>query len=104
MYGNAPTRSRGVGRFKTEEYRVWQIEAGLSLNAQHPLEFRNRVEISIDLDDRRKGDCENRNKGILDLLVAHGVILDDSKPYVKRVSIGWEPCDGCVVHIQEVAQ
>ena len=63
--------------------------------------------IRIDLDDKTRGDAANREKAVTDLLVTHGIIRDDSKKYVRRVSIGFEPDverDQCRVTIKtEVA-
>ena len=100
MYFNS--KGKGRGRRKTPEYKEWLELAGHQLNTQHPRKFNGRVNISIDLDERRRGDADNRFKPVSDLLVQHGVIGDDSKKWVKRVSIGWEPIDECLVHIEQV--
>lgn len=88
------------GRVSTPEYLDWQDEAGVQLQRQRWLPITKRCIITIDLDDRRKGDCANREKAVVDLLVTHGVIPDDSKKHVKRVSIGWETVEGCRVRIE----
>jgi Holliday junction resolvase RusA-like endonuclease len=59
-----------------------------------------RCNVTIDLDDKRNGDADNRAKPVLDLLVKYEIIKNDSKKYVKRVSIGWEPIEGCRVRIE----
>ncbi len=89
----------GHGRPKTTAYRAWLKEAGQALDAQKPTAVAGRVNVDIDLDDRRQGDADNRAKPILDLLSAHGVFPNDSKKYVRRVSIGWESLSGCQVKI-----
>ena len=93
------------GRVSSPEYLDWQDDAGWELNAQLKVLPRKTMEarciITIDLDDRRNGDCANREKAIVDLLVTHGVIADDSKKYVQRVSIGWEKLEGCRVRLEE---
>ena len=99
MFFNVP----GRGRVKTTDYKAWELEAGLMLRRQKPTIFSERVEISVDLDETRRGDADNRFKAVADLLVKHGVIPDDSKRYVKRVSIGWESgVSGCRVQIKPV--
>lgn len=94
---------KGHGRYRTDEYKAWIEEAGYKLNNQHPPFFEPWCEIRIDLDDRRQGDCGNREKAVTDLLVKHHVIKGDQKKYVKRVSIGWEKVEGCRVVITEAA-
>lgn len=95
--------NRRGGRTKTEEYKNWLNAAGLMLNRQKPRPVLFRASVSIDLDDRRRGDADNRAKPVLDLLVSRGVLGGDSKKYVRRVSVGWEKLDGCRVTIREAA-
>lgn len=69
------------------------------LNVQRPPKLTERCRVNIRLDDRRQGDCDNRIKGILDLLVSHKIIPGDQKKYVKGVSIDWDTVDECLVTI-----
>ena len=103
MFKNVP----GRGRAPTKEYEAWKHNAGWELQAQRSRipALASPVEIRIDLDERRRGDADNRTKAVLDLLVAHRIIRSDSKKYVKRVSIGWEVVTGCRVSIiPQIAQ
>jgi Holliday junction resolvase RusA-like endonuclease len=102
MFLNSPNL-RGKGRIPSPEYKAWKVEAGKELLLQAPSKIEGPVRITIDLDDTRRGDCDNRNKSILDLLVAHRVIEGDSKRIVRRVSIGWEQITGCRVRIERAA-
>ena len=89
------------GRILSDDYRLWIVDAHLALNRQNAKPFPVRAKISIDLDQKRRGDCDNRAKPVLDVLVRHGIIKNDSKTYVQRVSIGWEPIlEGCVVRVE----
>lgn len=88
------------GRVLSPDYRAWKMDAGLKLNRQHIGTMEGRCVVHIDLDETRNGDCDNRAKPVLDLLVTQGVLLGDSKKYVKRVSIGWEKIDGCRVALE----
>lgn len=97
LYFNVQRR----GRVETPEYLNWQDEAGWELKSQRPRKIEGRCIVSIDLDETRRGDADNRSKAVLDLLVTHGIIGGDDKKYVRRVSIGWEPIAGCRVVIQE---
>lgn len=67
---------------------------------QRPPKFVDRVSVKIELDDRRQGDADSRCKCVLDLLVNHGVLIDDRKKYVRGVYIGWAQIDGCTVTIE----
>jgi len=95
------------GRHRTRQYNDWRFQAGLMLNRQAPSPVLSPCTIQIDLDDKTRGDAANREKAVTDLLVAHGVLKDDSKKYLRRVSIGFEPDverDQCRVTIKtEVA-
>lgn len=102
MFVNSPNL-RGRGRYPSEEYKAWRDQAAWELQAQKPESIEGPVKITIDLDDTRRGDCDNRNKGILDLLVTHKIIEGDSKRIVRRVSIGWEEISGCRVRIERAA-
>lgn len=97
-YGNNKT-GKGRGRYRTAEYEAWKIEAGYALNRQKPGLFKSRAIVFISIDDKRQGDCGNREKVVTDLLVSHGVLKGDQKRYVKRVSIGWESVEGCHVKL-----
>lgn len=98
MFGNNKT-GNGKGRYRTALYEDWLFEAGLQINHQKPGQFKQRAIVMIDLDDRRQGDCGNREKAVTDLLVTHKVLRGDQKKYVKRVSIGWEKVEGCKVKL-----
>lgn len=98
MYVNR--RQKGQrGRKRSAEYEAWIEEAGWQLNAQRVGTFKSRALVIIDIDESRQGDCGNREKAVTDLLVAHRVLRGDQKKYVKRVSIGWEPIEGCRVKL-----
>ena len=72
------------------------------LKSQKVKPFKGRVEVEIDLDDRRQGDCDSRIKCVLDLLTAHKIIEDDRKKFVKSVKIEWKTIEECVVRIRGV--
>lgn len=95
----ASRNSSGRDRWPSPALKAWKAEAGLLLNTQRPPKIIERVEIHIDLDDRRQGDCDNRVKCVIDLLVEQGIIKGDRKKYVKRISSGWEQTDSCIVRI-----
>lgn len=90
------------GRVCTPTYEDWKDQAGWELKAQRPPKIKNRCIITIELDDTRNGDAANREKAVTDLLVAHGILVDDSKKYVKGIYTGWETLTGCRVRITEI--
>lgn len=51
---------------------------------------------------RSNADCSNYIKPIEDLVVKHGIIVDDSKPYVKGVCIEWADIEGVEINITEI--
>lgn len=77
------------GRIKTPEYRAWITEAGHTLNLQKPTPVKGRTKVLITAvrPDKRKRDIANLEKPILDLLVAHGIIEDDS--LVESLTLEW---------------
>ena len=91
---------RGRGRYPSDEYKAWKDHAAWELNAQKAKTFHGRAIVHIDLDDTRQGDCDNRAKAVLDILVTTKVLTGDSKKHVKRVSIGWEKITGCRVALE----
>lgn len=80
---------RGRGRVRSENYRKWANEAGWLLKSQHPRKFHEPVKVRVELNppNARAFDLDNRNKALLDLLVEHGVIIDDSNRWVRSVTV-----------------
>lgn len=80
---------RGKGRVRSENYRKWATQAGMLLMTQRPRKFHEPVRVRIELNppNARAFDLDNRNKALLDLLVEHGVIIDDSNRWVRAVSV-----------------
>lgn len=73
---------QGRGRVKTEKYKDWLLRAGLIVSAQ--LKSNERIEGPYGLrlrayrPDKRRRDLSNLLKATEDLLVALGVVEDDS--------------------------
>src|SRR5262245_43506082 len=82
----------GRGRvFRSSAYDAWRKEAGWALQAQRPGRVAGQVEIFIALGrpDNRKRDLDNAaGKAVLDLLVAHQIIADDS--LVTSITSRWD--------------
>ena len=75
LFVNIPKR----GRVPSARYKAWKTAAGLTLNVQRPPAVSGSVDVSILVPQKTRGDIDNRIKAILDLLVTHRVIEDDSK-------------------------
>lgn len=88
------------GRIKTPRYRAWLTDAGWQLEKQKPLAMCGDigVEISARRPDKRKRDIDNLAKPILDLLVTHRVIEDDSD--IQRLFLNWtDGREGIVISV-----
>jgi crossover junction endodeoxyribonuclease RusA len=100
MFLNVP----GKGRIKSKEYKAWTTEALWSLKAQkaRPVEGEVSIWIGLVAPSKRAMDASNRIKSVEDILVAGGVIQDDSGKYVRRISAEWLPAgEPCVVIVSE---
>lgn len=102
LYINASHR-----RVRSPAYRKWQDEAGWHLKAARPGKFTGPVSITLELcpPDRRRFDLDNKNKAVIDLLVAHGVIEGDDSRYVKSTEARCveNSVHSCVVSVRAVA-
>lgn len=96
MFGQAPGRKR----FPTAAYASWKEEAALRLMAARPPKFLSQVWIAITYSESSKFDIDNAGKGILDLLVSHGVIKDDSRTYVRELRLTWGNNAGARVEVR----
>jgi Holliday junction resolvase RusA-like endonuclease len=82
--------SRG-GRAKTERYRNWIASARWSLLAQKARPIVGQVRLTILVNHKSRADLENHAKATIDLLVAHGILEDDCKKFVRGISLEWSP-------------
>ena len=98
------TNVPGKGRVRTPEYRRWHKLAFEELTAQHPGKIVGKFCAVINLGRiKRRADCDNRTKPILDLLA--GVVTDDDA-HCERVSTGWAddvPAERVVVIVRRAA-
>jgi len=87
MYSNGRS-----GRFKSQRYDDWLMEAGYSINVQKPVKVKGPVILSCLIQDQRDGrkrDITNLIKGPEDLLVSHGIIEADDSSIVREVKMKW---------------
>lgn len=85
MYANA---KRG-GRFKTRAYKSWIAGELKALLAQRAKPLGSPAVISITLPLGTRGDCDNRIKPTIDLLVHAGILKDDRSDFVRSVSVSF---------------
>lgn len=79
---------RGRGRIKSDRYRTWINAAGWDVKIAKAKPMHGPVRVSILLNrPSKRSDLDNLTKPILDLLVTHGVLLDDSQ--VMALSTEW---------------
>ena len=83
-----------VGRHRrhvSRAYKCWRHHAGLSMRVQRVPAITKpaAIEIILTPPDRRRRDCDNLAKPIVDLAVSMGVLIDDSRRYVKSIAIRW---------------
>lgn len=76
-------------RFKTERYKAWLEAAGWELKLQRVQPVAGAFMLSI----RLPGKCDLDNlKAVPDLLVGMGIIPDDRRQYMRRLTV--EPALG----------
>jgi len=97
MYAN--NRGGGKGRYPTKKYKDWKQEAALAIKNGGFYHMAGEVSVAIYLGrpDKRKRDCDNLIKGVLDALTQNKVIEDDHK--VIKVSVEWADVTGAKVEI-----
>lgn len=95
------------GRFRTQRYDEWILEAGWELKRQHPAKFKGPVCLDYvfqDAKDNRKRDLGNLEKATTDLLVEHRIIEADDHTIVRRINLAWGPVEGVQITISPVGE
>lgn len=81
------------GRFRSQKYDEWIIEAGWELKRQRPPKFVGPVDLCFHFQENRKPklprDVTNLIKAPEDLLVKHGIIQADDNSIVRSVCAFW---------------
>lgn len=95
----------GRGRVRSKAYRAWAEEAGWMVKSRMNGMVTDPISVRIELcpKNRRAYDIDNRIKPSLDLLVACGVIPDDSNKYIRQVMVREVPTGPeCTITLEEI--
>ena len=93
------------GRHKTAAYIVWERLAAIGIKDSHRLALKTyTLAICLRRPDKRTRDLGNYEKCVSDLLVAHGIVADDSG--CERLTMHWDAGleDECVVIMQPAVE
>jgi crossover junction endodeoxyribonuclease RusA len=80
------------GRYRTQRYDSWILEAGSEIRRQRPSKVDGPVILTYEFQegqDRRKRDLGNLEKAVTDLLVSHEIIKADDGSIVREIKLKW---------------
>jgi Holliday junction resolvase RusA-like endonuclease len=80
------------GRFRSQKYDSWIMEAGNEILRQRPSKVAGPVILSFEFQDghdKRRRDISNLIKAPEDLLVSHRLIEADDQFTVRKISASW---------------
>ena len=88
------------GRIKTKAYRKWRKAGAYELAYGQRIGLvEGLVDVVVYLPKHLQGDCDNRLKPSIDLLVAAGILRGDTKRYVNSSKAEWTDGPHCIVTI-----
>lgn len=87
-------------RVKSDPYKAWLEDAGLHLNRQQPPKFDGDVAITYCIPRNKRRDIDNYAKPLGDLLVKHGVIVNDNRIVDLRLRYGETEGRGVEVEVR----
>lgn len=92
MFRNAGANDRVRHRIKSAAYTKWEKEAMTEIMIQRPPRFDGPVTIDLWHGNLRKNaDVSNYIKAIEDVLVKMGIIQNDTREIVVRISSAYNP-------------
>lgn len=80
------------GRFRSQKYDSWMMEAGNEILRQRPPKVTGPVVLTFEFEDghdKRRRDISNLIKAPEDLLVSHRLIEADDQFTVRKISASW---------------
>lgn len=100
MFVNLP----GKGRVRSGEYTRWMRNQLAFLTVQRAQPVIPPVAIKVDVPESIRGDLSNRCKAIEDLVVKAGIIPDDSKKFVRSITLSLHEGKQCKVRVISLAE
>jgi len=91
------------GRFPASRYTAWRKAAGLVLAVYArgvTLPLAGPVSLELAFSNKCRADLDNMAKAPIDLLVSTGVLIDDSRKYVKQITLSWRDIAGVSVLVR----
>lgn len=90
----------GRGRCISGEYQRWRDAADAAMRGMRmPKDGRGPWFITITVEDKGRRDIDNFAKAVLDHLVRHAIIEDDSRKFVRKLTVQFGDITGCEVEI-----
>ena len=86
-------------RFRSKAYENWLSNAETALWMTKWKPITGPVNITITVEDAGRVDLANHEKSICDFLVKHGLIEDDKRSIVRKITLQWGNVKGCVVEV-----
>jgi Holliday junction resolvase RusA-like endonuclease len=89
-------RSRPI----SAKYRKWRKRATQAMWGQSLQFFEVPVALSMVFEDNGRSDLDNLQKAVIDHLVHHKLIVDDSRPWVREIHLCWGDVKGVEVEVR----
>jgi len=96
MFGQSPGRKR----FNSKVYAAWIDESLRVIQCIKPPKFPGEVWLALTYEDAGKHDLDNLCKAVPDILKKAGVIVDDSRRYVRGINLAWGNNRGVKVEVR----
>lgn len=94
LYANV----QGRGRVKTKRHREWAAAAGWAFNGHQMVKGEFELNIILSKAKKRKNqDLDGLLKAPIDLLVAHGIVEDDS--LCQKITVALGDCKGFHIEV-----
>lgn len=93
---------RGKGRCRSPEYTNWISLGGWFVKMGHHSPIARPVCVILEVQENPSRDLDGYWKAILDLLVTHRLIPDDSCKHVREIRAAWAAVEGVRVTVRAV--
>ena len=94
--GNTSVRHGNGGHYLTQDVRDYRAAVAAICREYAPVKGRYRLHVHLSPPDKRRRDCDNAIKSLLDALVKAGYIQDDAMSHMRElvVTVSDDPCYG----------